>query len=131
MAIEQITHDHPGIPLERVVITAASQASPLVTTFTLPSRGVWLIVARGQANNSVSHIAASTWLAYWSGDVTFDLGVVQQLGTTAKSTGSTLAGDTILTSIDAATGVITVTVSWLGGNNTSGLYMEARKIAFI
>lgn len=128
MAINPLTSNHPGLPFDKQRTSAASAASPFVTTFQLPSPGVFLIVARGKANGSSEHTAVSTWLVYWSGDITNDLISSQQLGSTVKSTGSALAGDTLL-SAPSATGLVSITASWLGGNNTCIVDVECRKIS--
>lgn len=126
--ISELTQQQPGMRIDRWAFTAQSGPSPFVPEFPLPEPGVYMVIARSLATGSVNHTACSTWLVYWSGDLTFDMTAAQQLGSTVKSSGSTLAGDAQL-SAPSASGVVTVTASWLGGNNSCRVRIEARKIA--
>ncbi|MDF2534336.1 MAG: Pectate lyase superfamily protein [Bacillales bacterium] len=110
-------------------VTIASQVSPSISTFTLPSAGMWLVAVTAKLNGSKDHMGNTLYLVNYY-DATNDTLTSENLGNGSKfSAGSGFGANVLTVSAPTTAGVLTITAGWTDGAAHSVVFsVQARKL---
>lgn len=108
---------------------SSAAPSPQIGTFTLPSRGTYLVTITARLDSNRDHMFSGTYLInYYNG--ANDMLATELLGSVQKSAGSAWGLSTMVVSNPTEAGVISVTASWsAGATHTLFLVVNTRKLS--
>lgn len=118
-----------GLVSSFTTTTSAATSSPQTGTFTISSRGVYLVTIAARLDSNRDHMFSGTYLiSYFNG--ANDMLVTELLGTVHKSGGSAWGLSTMTVSNPTEAGVVSVTASWTAGAmHTLVLVVNTRKLS--